>query len=216
MAKRKVAVKPTSDNLTNNLFSFSDRITNFRPTRNTYIILVIAGLLLLAIYKKSLFIAATVNGAPITNLELQLKLNDQFRDQTLNQLINEKIILNEAAKNNAIPSQQAIDAKIAGLETTVGGKDALNSLLAQQGQTRGGLRDQVMVQLAITKLYDKEATVSADDVSKFIDSNKAQLKATDSAGQEKEAYDNLKQQKLSQIFSQKFQELRQKANIKIF
>ena len=216
MAKRKVAVKPTSDNLTNNLFSFSDRITNFRPTRNTYIILVIAGLLLLAIYKKSLFIAATVNGAPITNLELQLKLNAQFRDQTLNQLINEKIILNEAAKNNAIPSQQAIDAKIAGLETTVGGKDALNSLLAQQGQTRGGLRDQVMVQLAITKLYDKEATVSADDVSKFIDSNKAQLKATDSAGQEKEAYDNLKQQKLSQIFSQKFQELRQKANIKIF
>ncbi len=216
MAKRKVAVKPTSDNLTNNLFSFSDRITNFRPTRNTYIILVIAGLLLLAIYKKSLFIAATVNGAPITNLELQLKLNDQFRDQTLNQLINEKIILNEAAKNNAIPSQQAIDAKIAGLETTVGGKDALNSLLTQQGQTRGGLRDQVMVQLAITKLYDKEATVSADDVSKFIDSNKAQLKATDSAGQEKEAYDNLKQQKLSQIFSQKFQELRQKANIKIF
>ncbi len=73
-----------------------------------------------------------------------------------------------------------------------------------------------MIQLAITKLYDKEATVSAEEVSKFIETNKDQLKATDSAGQEKEAYDNLKQQKLSQIFSQKFQQLKQKANIKIF
>ena len=73
-----------------------------------------------------------------------------------------------------------------------------------------------MVQLAITKLYESEATVSAAEVTKFIDANKQMLKATDSASQEKEAYDTIKNQKLSQIFSEKFQQLKQTAAVKIF
>ncbi len=206
----------STGNIINNLLSFSGKFTKFKFDKRAYLILIVIGILLLALYNKSLFIAATINGMPLTNLELQMKLNDQFRTQMLNQLVNEKIIMNEAAKNSAVPSQQEVDQKIADLEETVGGKDALNSLLAQQGQNRNQLRDQIMVQLAITKLYTKDATVSADEVTKFIDTNKAQLQASDSAGQEKEATDTLTQQKLSQIFSQKFQELRQKANIKIF
>lgn len=202
--------------LNNYLNNISEKFLDYKKSKKVYLVILVLGILLLAVYKKSWFIAAVVNGVPVTNLELQAKLNDQFKTQTLNQMINEKVILSEAAKNNAIPSQQEVNQKIADVEKSVGGKDTLDSLLTQQGQTRSGLRDQIMIQLAITKLYDKEATVSADEVSKFIEQNKDQLKATDSAGQTKEATDSLKQQKLSQIFSQKFQELRQKANIKIF
>lgn len=213
---QEIDTKPAADNLTNSLMSWTDKITNFRPDKRSYIILIILGILLLAFYKKSLFVAAIVNGTPITNLELQLKLNDQFRTQTLNQLINERLILSEAAKHNAIPNNLDVDKKIADLESSVGGKETLDALLTQQGQTRSGLRKQVLVQLAITKLYDQEATVSADEVAKFIESNKQLLKATDSASQQKEAYDTVKNQKLSQIFSDKFQQLKQAANIKIF
>lgn len=202
--------------LNNFLNSISGKIEKYKSSKKIYLLLVVAGLLILAVYNKSLFIAATVNGSPITNLELQLKLNAQFREQTLNQLVNEKIIMSEAAKNNALPTQSEIDTKIGDLEKSVGGKETLDSLLKQQGQTRLGLKDQVLIQLAISKLYDKEASVSAVEISKFIESNKEQLRASDSAGMTKEATDAIKQQKLSQIFSQKFQELRQKANIKIF
>ncbi len=202
--------------LNNYLNNLSEKLLDYKKSRKIYLGILVVGLLLLFIYKKSLFIAATVNGAPITNLELQMKLNDQFRDQTLTQIINEKLILTEASKNNSMPTPQEIEAKIADLEKSVGGKNALNSLLAQQGQTRSSLKEQVMVQLAITKLYEKDATVSADEVAKYIQANAAQMQATDSASQETEALNNLKQQKLSQIFSQKFQELKQKANIKIF
>ena len=215
MAKKVTVVLP-GGKLNNFLNTFSDKITNYRPSKRDYIILVIVGLLLLASFKKSWFIAAMVNGAPVTNPELQMQLNQQFRTQTLNQMVNEKIILDEARKGGAVPTEAEIDQKIAQLETSVGGKDTLDSLLTQQGQTRTGLRSQIRIQLAITKLYDKEATVSADEVSKFIESNKDQLKASDSAGQEKEATDALKQQKLSQIFNQKFQELRTQAKIQIF
>ncbi len=202
--------------LNNFLNSYSEKFLIFRKSKSFYIILVILGILLLSIYKKSWFVAALVNGIPLTNIELQSELNRQYRTQTLNQLINEKIILDEARKGAAIPTETEIDNKIAELEKNVGGKDTLDNLLTQQGQTREGLRDQIKVQLAITKLYSNEATVSAEEVAKFLEENKEALVASDSAGQEKEAYEALKNQKLSQIFSQKFQELRNRAKIQIF
>ena len=209
----------------NNLLDKLSSFKNFRSSKKFYIILVIAGLLLLAIYKKSLFIAATVNGSPITNLELQTQLNKQFRTQTLTQMTNEKIILSEAAKNNAVASEAEINKKISEIETSVGGPQALDGLLSQQGQTRISIRQQIKLQLSIEKLYAQEATVSAEEVAKFIEQNKPnlpsdndkdQLSASESAQLEKEAYDAIKNQKLSQLFSQKFQELKTKAKIRIF
>lgn len=202
--------------LNNFLNNYSEKIINFKKSKNFYIILIIAGILLLAMYKKDWFVAAMVNGSPVTNLELQMRLNEQYRSQTLTQLINEKIILGEAAKNNAIASETDVNKKISEIETSVGGPQALDALLSQQGQTRQSIRQQIKLQLTIEKLYTNEASVSGEEVSKFIEQNKDQLRATDSAGQEKEAYDSLKNQKLSQIFSQKFQDLKTKAKIQIF
>lgn len=211
--------------LNNFLNNFSEKILNFRKSKTFYILLIAAGLLLLFIYKKSWIVAATVNGSPITNLELQMRLNKQFRTQTLTQLINEKIILTEAAKNNALATEEEINKKIAEIESQVGGAQALDSLLAQQGQNRDSIRQQLKLQASIEKLYAQEATVSAEEVTKFIEENKQslpsydgkdQLSASESAKLEKEAIDALKNQKLTQIFSQKFQDLRSKAKIQIF
>ena len=224
MPKKSQNSKPKSQNLTvvpggklnNFLNSWSEKVANYKTSKTFYLVILALGLALLVSFKKSWFVAALVNGTPITNLELQSKLNQQFKTQVLNQLVNEKIIMSEANKNSAVPSEEDVDKKIADLENSVGGKDTLDSLLSQQGQTRVSLKDQIRVQLAISKLYEKEATVSADEVAKFIETNKDQLRATESAAQEKEAYDAIQSQKLSQIFSQKFQEPRQKAKIQIF
>lgn len=185
-------------------------------TKKVLIILIIIGLLLLIYYKKNWFIAATVNNTPITNFELISKMNSQFREQTLNQLINEKIILNEARKNNVVVRTNDIDQKISELEQSVGGAATLNTLLTQQGQTRNSLRDQLTIQITIEKLYEKDATVSAAEVTQFVEQNKSQLKASDSAGQTEEATKILKQQKLGEVFNKKFQELKTAAVTKIF
>lgn len=202
--------------LNNFLNNFLGYITDFKKSKTIYVILIIAGLLLLAVYKKSWFIAATVNGSPITNLDLQMRLNREFRTQILNQLINERIILNEAVKNNVVVSDADINKKISEIEASVGGADALNAMLTQQGQSRDTIRQQIKLQLAIEKLYAKDATISAEEVTKFIETNKDQLRATDSAGQQKESYDALRNQKITQTFSQKFQELRTQAKIQLF
>lgn len=201
---------------TNSVLDKLSFLKNFKNSKIFYIVLIIAGLLLLAVYKKNWFIAATINGSPVTNLDLQMRLNKQFRTQTLNQMVNEKIILDEAIKNNVAVSETEINQKISEIETNVGGSQALDGLLSQQGQTRESLRQQIKLQLSIEKLYTNEATVSAEEVEKFIEQNKEQMKASGSAEQQKEAYDAIKNQKLSQLFPQKFQELKTKAKIQIF
>ncbi|OGE18600.1 hypothetical protein A2967_02640 [Candidatus Daviesbacteria bacterium RIFCSPLOWO2_01_FULL_41_32] len=221
MAKRTQSSKLTTQDLPpfnglNNLLNKFASLKDFRSSKKFYLILIAVGLLILFIYKKSWFVAATVNGSPITNLELQMRLNKQFRSQTLTQMTNEKIILSEAAKNNSIASETEVNKKISEIETQVGGAQALDGLLSQQGQTRDSIRQQIKMQLSIEKLYANEATVSAEEVAKFIEQNKDQMQATDSAGQEVEATETIKNQKLSQIFSQKFQELKTKAKIQIF
>ncbi len=202
--------------LNNFLNNLPEQINKFKSSKSFYLVVLVIGIGLLYTFKKSWFVAATVNGMPITNLELQTKLNEQFRTQTLTQMINEKIIMSEASKNNAVPTPQEIDAKIADVEKSVGGKDTLDSLLAQQGQTRTSLRDQIRVQLAITKLYASEATVSAEEVAKYIQDNGQSMRATESAQQQIEATDAIKNQKLSQIFSAKFAELSKNAVIQKF
>ncbi len=202
--------------LNNFLNKSAEKIMNFKKSKSFYLVLLVVGILLLVIYKKSWFVAAIVNGSPVTNLELQMRLNQQFRSQTLNQLINEKIILSEAAKNNVVVTEADVSKKISEIETSVGGAQAFDSILSQQGQNRQNIRQQIKLQLSIEKLYANEATVSAEEVTGFIEQNAEQLRATDSAGQQKEATDALKSQKLSQLFAEKFQELRTKAKIQIF
>ncbi|OGE36328.1 hypothetical protein A3B45_02390 [Candidatus Daviesbacteria bacterium RIFCSPLOWO2_01_FULL_39_12] len=217
MPRKKLTYTPTSSSdRISWLMTLPERIISFRPSPKVYIILLIALGLLLAFYKKEWFVAATVNGTPITNLELLAKLNQQFRGQTLNQMINEKIILDEARKSNIAVSDSEIEEKLQELENQVGGAEVFESLLAQQGQTRNSVKQQIRLQLIIEKLYQNEATVSAQEIDQFLQTSSESLQATDSAAQRKEAQDLLKQQKINQVFSQKFQELRQSAKIQIF
>ncbi|MBI2017566.1 SurA N-terminal domain-containing protein [Candidatus Daviesbacteria bacterium] len=219
MPKKVKSVKITANPInssTNFLMALPERIISYRPSKKVSLILLAAGILLLAVFKKEWFIAATVNGSLITNLEVQMKLNQQFKNQILTQLINEKLILSEAAKMGTLPSDAEIDAKVAEVEARLGGTETLNSLLAQQNASKETFRNQLKLELAITKLYEKEATFSAEELQKFMEDNKNVLQSTDSASLQKEASDMLRQQKLSQIFNQKFQELKEKANIQIF
>ena len=96
MAKKGSKVKGKTESLNvlpggklnNVLNSWSGKVANFKTSKTFYLVLIALGLTLLFYFKKSWFIAAMVNGTPVTNLELQSKINQQFKTQTLNQLIN--------------------------------------------------------------------------------------------------------------------------------
>ncbi len=193
-----------------------ENVKRYRPSKVVYLGVLVIALALLISYEKSWFVAATVNGSPISNYSLLDRMNKQYRSQTLNQMINEKIIADAAQKQHISITPAEVDARITELEGNVGGPQMLDSLLSQQGQTREDLRSQLEILLMMEKMYANEASVSAAEVNQFITTNKDQLTATDSAGQIKEATNILKQQKLNQIYSQKFQELKQQSQVQIF
>lgn len=196
--------------------SLAQKYQPYLKDKRTYLVILVLGLLLLVFYKKSWFIAATVNGSPITNFEVLSQMNKQFRETTVNQLVNEKLILQEARKNNIVVTQTDVDQKIIEIEKSVGGPQLLDNILSQQGQTRDSIKDQLKFMIIRDKLYEKEASVSAQEVQEFVEQNKAQLKATESAEQTKEATDIIKQQKIGQIFNDKFSQIRKDAKINIF
>lgn len=223
MAKAKQTVKTAKSKAIKTpakpKFSLST-LSNFKKVRlsdkRIYLAILVLGLILLISYKKSWFVAAMVNNTPITNFELLSRVNQQYRSQVLNQMINEKVILDEANKKHITITDKEINDRITQLEGSVGGGQMLDNLLAQQGMTRTEYKRQLLVQMSFEKMYEGEATISAEEVTKFIETNKDQLQATDSASQIKEATDLIKQQKLSKIFQDKFQQLKNAANIKIF
>ncbi|MBI2007392.1 MAG: SurA N-terminal domain-containing protein [Candidatus Blackburnbacteria bacterium] len=187
-----------------------------RFSKKAVIIIVVGVLLALGFWKKNWIIAATVNGSPVTFLEVLGRLDRDYKSQALDQLVSEKIILGEAKKNGVQVGKQEIDSKISDIEGQFGGTSGLDSVLSQQGQTRKSLEEQLKIQLALEKLYLNEATVSSNEVDTFIKESGSFLQSTDSAKQREEAEKILKSQKLSQVFSEKFQELKQQAEVRIF
>lgn len=215
-AARKTVIKPIPSPARQSFALATERQFPTVSRKTAIIGLIILAVLLLGWFKKSWFVAATVNGLPITTFEVLNRLNEQYRTQTLNQMINEKLIRNEIDRNNIVVTDQQLSDRVAQLEASFGGKDALDNLLLQQRQTRGDLARDLRLQLAIEKLYGRETSVSAEEVDEFISENKDQLTATEAGLLRKEAEDVLRQQKTSQIFNEKFQELKQNAKITIF
>ena len=172
--------------------------------------------MLLVFNKKHWFVPATVNGLPILSPQVIVRLYSDYRSPAVSELIDERIIMAEAKKNNVLPSREEINARMTELEAQVGGAEALNNLLAQEGTSRTSLERRMSMRLALEKIYSNEATISAEEIDEFMKTNKAQLTASDSASQKSEAEALIKQDKLGAIINQKFTELREKANIKIF
>lgn len=185
-------------------------------SRRGVIILIVIALLLLFFFKKNLLVAAMVNGQPITSLELNQRLYQTSKDQVLNQMINERIIQQEAAKKGVNVTSQQIQDKMAEVEKTYGGADSFNALLAQQGLTRDQFAQQTKIQLMVEALYKNDITPTDDEINKFMDQNKSLPEATDEAKFKETAVSQITQQKLSTVFNQKFPELRQQSNIQIF
>lgn len=196
--------------------SSSPTFSQRKISKKALIFIVVVGLLLLAFYKKDWFVAATVNNQPITNLELQMRLNKQYKTQLLNQIVNEKIIEQEAAKKNIVVSPNDINQKVSQTEKQYGGAEAFNALLSQQGLSRDEFVKQIKLQLIVEKIYQNEIQPTEEEVKGFMDTNSSDPEATDAAKFRETAIESIKQQKLSNLFQTKFQELKQAAKVQIF
>ena len=182
--------------------------------------LLIAAILLVAVLAwrfKGLLIAATVNGQPISRMELNSQLTNRFGQQVLDNIINERLILAATREQGIFVTNAELDERVASIEKKLAGQSSLADALTVQGLTAETFRRQLEIQIAIEKLYTNEATVSSKEIEDYIKSNAAYYKdATDPAALREEVNETLRQQKINEKFEPWFSQVKNGAKIQKF
>ncbi len=177
--------------------------------------IVIILIILFAFLFRSFFVAAIVNGEPITRLSVVKALEKQGGKTTLDNLITKKLILQEAKKRNVTVTKNDINAEIKKIEENVKSQGStLDEALKTQGMTRAQLNDEIKIQLSIQKMVDKDIKVTDKEVNEFITANKDQFtEGTTVEQMKKQATAQLKQQKQQEKTQAFLADLQKKAKI---
>jgi hypothetical protein len=180
-------------------------------------IVIVLALISLAYIARGLFVAATVDGSPISRLSVIQRLERSSGSDVVDALISKKLIEMEARKNKIEISDKEIDAEVAKIEETVTASGGtLDEALKAEKLTMSELKEQIVVQkLAEALLAEKTKVEDAE-----IDAQIAKTGTSAPAGQEAEyreqVREQLESQKLSQEFSLLIDRLRKEAKIKYY
>ena len=166
--------------------------------RSAVIFAAVVILLALAYSSRGVFVAAVVNGAPISRLSVVEQLEKKGGKSTLDMLIVQKLLADEVKKKGIVVSDDDINAEI----TTIEGRftaqgTTLDAALASQGLTRDDVKKQVITQVQVEKLLGDKAVVSDDEVDQYITTSKIQLPKTGVDTIKAQIKAQLKQQKVA-------------------
>lgn len=175
--------------------------------------IIIALLALLLWRNKGLILVATVNNQPVWRWDLEQRFVSRFGTQTLEEMVNEQILKNEASKQGITVTEADLNNKTSEIEKTLEGKVTLKDALKQQGMTMEDFNRQLEVQIMIEKLTAKKVTVTDKDISDFIEQNKENMMAKDEAGMKAEAKAAVLQSKQDQEFQKIFADLKKNAKV---
>jgi galactitol-specific phosphotransferase system IIB component len=188
--------------------------------RKTYLVVGIAIIVIAALlyYFRSLFVAAIVNGQPISRFSLIQQLEKQGGKQVLNIAVTKTLIEQEARKKNISVSQKDIDNELKKTETSLAAQgQTLDQALAAQGMSRSDYADQVRLQQLIQKMVGKDITVSEKEVNDYLETNKGSIPEGSNMDQiKKSVRDQLRQQKLSTKIQSWIAQLQKDAKITYF
>jgi hypothetical protein len=189
--------------------------SKFKVGKTGIILVVLAIILGTLYYFRGLFLAAVVNGQPITRLSVIRTLEKTSGKSTLDSIITEALIYQEAKKLNALPTDAEIKTEVDKLtkQLKASGQD-LNTLLAFQNMTLKDLETQIRLQKTVEKILADKVTVTQDEIDQYITDNKASIPATMGADEVKAAAEQqIKSQKLGTEFQSWIEKVKTTSNI---
>lgn len=193
--------------------------SSLKLTKNQKIAVVVAVIVGIILYfYKGFFVAATINGVPITRWSIISQLEKTAGKQTLDSLVTKELVLQEANKRKIVVSDQEINQEMSKIEENVkrqGGN--FEELLKAQGMNREDLKDQVKLQKLVDKMFTNQIKVSEQEVDQFMTENQESLpETTDEAALRVSITQQLRQQKLSQRIQELIDNLKKAAKINYF
>lgn len=215
---RKSPVKIVDEEKNQNLTLEPDKPStrrNFVKALRTYSLIVITFLIVIGIFwlAAKYLVVAWVNKKPVTRFEYYSALEKKDQKLTLDQLIRDKLLADEVAKNGIKVDQQEIDARIKLVEEQQQGPEGLDMLLQQYGLTREEFPSVIKRQLEIEKLFGSNINISDEDINKFIEENKSQITSPVDDKLRQQVKDELKSQKTNEAYTKWLQEAMQSKNV---
>lgn len=181
-----------------------------------FLLLALVSLGFLGYRFRGKFLAGIVNGQPIFKFQLTKRLYSQYGRQVLEDLIVEKLILQEAKKKGISISKEELSQSIEKIKDQLGPQADLDSVLALQGIKKSDFESQLKVQILVKKLLEKEISISDEEVAKFIKENRKLMEATTEAELAQEAKERLTNQSVTERLNPWIDELIKKAKILSF
>ena len=213
MKKKKVIPQTTKvDSLEIVSNYITQPVSNKRRVQIVSVALAVLLLVLLGM-NKGMVVASLVNGKPIFTWQLHSVLRARFGQQTLEGMIGEMLIKDEAKKAGIIISKEDLEAKEKEIVASLGADVSLDELLKFQGLSKSDFEKQVLLQLTVEKLLSKDMVVSEKDIDAYISTNSATLVATDQGALRTEAKQAIITSGVAEKLQGWFAELRQKAKV---
>jgi parvulin-like peptidyl-prolyl isomerase len=210
---KKLVVKKQKNLLIEKLNLVKDKVSfSAKPW-----MLVIIVLLLLAFMFRNKLIVATVNGQPITRFALIKELEKAAGRQTLDSLVTQSLVYQEARKQGVEVSTQELDEEISKIEENITsqGQD-LDTLLQAQGMSRSELREQIKIQKIVEKIVGQDVIVSEEELASYMEENADFMpEDVDEVEYKEQVRAQLTQQQVGEKIQTWLQELRGNANVKL-
>lgn len=190
-----------------------------RLKSNKNFVLGLAAIVILSLLYlfKGLFVAAVVNGQPISRISIVRELEKRGGAESLDSLINQVLIFQEANKQNVTVTDEEIDSVIGEIEASLEGQNDLDQVLLLRGMTRDELVNQIKMQKLVEKMLAERVSVTDSEVKEYIETNSDTLPENATDQEINELVKNqLKQQKLSSEIELWLVELKQQAKINYF
>jgi len=171
----------------------------------------------LAYAYKSLFIAATVDGSPISRLAVIQELEKASGKSLLDSLINKKLVQNEMRAKKIVVSDDEINSEIKIIEDQIAAQgNTLDAALAEQGMSRDDLKKRIIFQKEIEKLLADKINVTDEKVAQYIKDNEISIPEGQEAAIADQIKNEIRNQKLDTEAPALITDLKSKAKIKYF
>ncbi len=139
-------------------------------------VFVVIGIVLIALilyYGRGLFVAAVVNGQPVSRLSLVKEAERESGKQAMAMLVRNILVEQEASRQNVKVSDKELSDQIKTIENNLSKQgQSLDATLKSESMSREDLDRIVRLDLMVGKLVGKEIKITDKDVADYIDKNK--------------------------------------------
>ncbi len=186
-------------------------------SRTLTLALIVLGIALLTYKAGPYFVPAMIGYTPVTRLAVWQRMEASYGAQTLDDLVNEKILDSAIAKSGVKVDQAKVDEQLKNLETQFESTGGLDAALEQRGLSKQDLTKQITTQLSVEEILKDKINPTDEEVKKaFDDGSKTTYKDKKFDDVKMSITEELTQTKLREEFLTWFETVKTDAKVKSF